>query len=108
MGTRPKHLKKSDRFPNLAKRSNVVTSDRDPRYNCIAFAYGRFDKKIWPSFHIDHYWPSGVPRGDDLTSLINLYASIGYDQCADGILNRASKRSLSTPYEITQLMPLAK
>jgi hypothetical protein len=84
MGSRPKHLKKTSSFPKLAKKSNDVKSDVDKTYNCVAFAAGRTDKKIWPSFHPDHYWPPGVPRSDDLTSLVNLFTSIGYTRCNDG------------------------
>jgi hypothetical protein len=46
MAQRPKHLKKSNDFPKLAKKDHLITSDRDPYYNCIAFAAGITDKKI--------------------------------------------------------------
>jgi hypothetical protein len=84
MGQRPKHLKKSNTFPRLAKKRNKVTSNEDKTYNCIAYAAGRTDKKIWPTFHPDHYWPPSVPRADELTSLVNLFSSLGYARCGDG------------------------
>jgi hypothetical protein len=85
MAQRPKHLKKCDRFPRLAKKRNDVASDADPNYNCIAFAIGRTDKKIWPVFHPDHWWPPTVPtQGDPMECLIALFESEGYRRCADG------------------------
>jgi hypothetical protein len=84
MGKRPKHLKKSNTFPSLAKKAHSVTSDPDVQYNCIAFAIGRTDKKIWPEFHPDHYWPPGVFRGDAMASLIKLFESEGYVAAKDG------------------------
>lgn len=86
MATRPKHLKKSNKFPRLAKKSNDVTSDADPQYNCIAYAIGRTDKRFWPKPHPLHYWPPNVNRGsgDDLAGLINLFELQGYARCNNG------------------------
>jgi hypothetical protein len=85
MAVRTTRLKKSNHFPRLAKKSNKVTSNPDKSYNCIAYAVGRTDKKIWPSHHPDHYWPPGIDRGngDDLAGLLNLFASHGYVRCVD-------------------------
>ena len=85
MAAQPKHLKKLRQFPKLVKKNNDVKSDIDKKYNCIAFAAGRTDKKIWPSYHPDHYWPPDVPRSnDDLDSLINLFTSQNYVRCQSG------------------------
>jgi hypothetical protein len=86
MANRPKHLKKSNVFPRLAKKTNEVTSDADPTYNCIAFAAGRFDKKIWPTFHPEHWWPQDVPRvdKDEMASLVSLFSAQGYTRCESG------------------------
>jgi hypothetical protein len=84
MPQRPKHLKKSNDFPNLAKRSNKVTSDKDPDYNCIAFAAGITNRKLWPNFLPDYTWPAGIPRSETLDSFERLFESFGYVRCADG------------------------
>lgn len=85
MAARPKHLKPSKHFPNLTKKSNNVTSDQDKQYNCIAYAAGRTDKKMWPTYHPDYYWPPQLERGpDDLSALIGLFESMGYARCSDG------------------------
>src|SRR4051812_43732089 len=81
---RPKHLKRSDAFPNLIKKAHDVTSDEDPDYNCIAFAYGITNRKYWPNFHPDFAWPDGIPKVETLHAFEKLFESIGYVRAADG------------------------
>lgn len=78
MPQRPKHLKKSDDFPKLSKKSHDVTSDIDPRYNCIAYAAGITNRKYWPAWHPDYYWPADVPRAETLDAFKQLYETFGY------------------------------
>jgi hypothetical protein len=84
MAQRPKHLNKSNNFPRLAKQSNWVTSDADVNYNCIAFAAGITNRKLWPNFHPDYFWPPGIPRMENLASFIKFYESYGYAKVNDG------------------------
>jgi hypothetical protein len=84
MGQRPKHLKKLPIFPKLTKKNNDVTSDIDAGYNCIAFAYGITDRKYWPNFHPDYYWPSDLPKVEHLDSFVQLFAKQGYKRAEDG------------------------
>jgi len=81
---RPKHLKPSSAFPKIRKANNDVTSDIDATYNCIAFAAGVTNRKFWPGYHPDYYWPPTIPRLPNIDSFIKLYESYGYAQCADG------------------------
>lgn len=84
MPVRPKHLKKSSEFPKLAKKKNKVTSDKDPDYNCIAFAAGVTDKKFWPVGYPDYIWPIGPFRPVTVASFEELYASYGYTRANSG------------------------
>ena len=83
MAQRPKHLKKSNEFPKLSKKDHLVTSDRDPYYNCIAFAAGITDKKYWPNWHPDYTWLDSVPRAATLDAFIKFYESFGYSGPSD-------------------------
>ena len=50
-------------FPKLAHASFRMTSDRDPGYNCIAWAAGVTHQRWWPLENPDEaYWPEGVVR----------------------------------------------
>jgi hypothetical protein len=84
MAQRPKHLKRSDDFPKLTKKSHLVTSDRDPRQNCIAFAAGVKNKKYWPIFHPDFAWISGIPRVETVEAFVRFYETFGYVETGDG------------------------
>jgi hypothetical protein len=83
-GTRPKNIKKDARFPSLNKKNNKVTSDRDARYNCVAFAAGETTRKWWPVFHPDAYWPAEAPRINAIASFVAAFATLGYEECDDG------------------------
>ena len=67
-------------FPALAGDGYVVSSPEATAYNCVAWAVGESHR--WWEPGID--WP--VPHGDDLVTLINLFASLGYGPCdRDGL-----------------------
>jgi hypothetical protein len=59
-------------------------SDIDTQYNCIAYAAGVTDKKWWPQFHPDYYWPPNAPRVNSLISFIAVFRELGYEVCEDG------------------------
>lgn len=89
--TRPKHLKPSARlptlrkdFPKLSKQSHDVTSDWDTDYNCIAFAAGITNKKVFPASRQDYFWPSNLPNVRTPAALEKFYEMYGYKKCADG------------------------
>ncbi len=75
----------------------AVTSEADPRYNCVAFAAG--DTALWwenlavpePGF----YWPPGaILAGDnqDIEALKRCFGAIGYEECAKGDLEEGYEK----------------
>ncbi len=64
-------------FPALAGDGYALSSPVTSAYNCIAWAAGESHR----------WWEPGIYRpvqaGDDLASLVRLFASLGYDSCDD-------------------------
>jgi len=86
----PERLSPEDekRFPNLAATGYRVTSEKDSRYNCIAFAAGDENRK-WDPAGLPlpgYYWPSGADRGSGPESLKSAFEAIGFELCANGEL----------------------
>jgi len=67
-------------FPNLNISNHIITSNADPGYNCIAWAYGSNSKWFWPVKR--SYWPANVTREATIEAFVELFASIRY-QCCD-------------------------
>lgn len=67
-------------FPNLKGTGYQITSTRDRKYNCIAWAAG--DQGRWwqpePSIF---YWPTGVAREISVESYVAAFATVGYFEC---------------------------
>ena len=70
-----------DLFPHLTEGSFSVTSPKDVRYNCIAWAAGDDGACWWPDNFSIGYWPSDVPREETLESFIRLFESSDYIPC---------------------------
>ena len=70
-------------FPGL-KDNFTVTSPKDTRYNCIAWAYGENHKWFWPAKRC--YWPTNIPYENTPEAFIKLFAAIGYQHCEDSLL----------------------
>jgi len=68
-------------FPNLNLHSYKITSNADPRYNCIAWAYGNNNKWFWPMKRC--YWPANITREETIEAFIELFTSIRYQCCND-------------------------
>jgi hypothetical protein len=76
-------------FPNLASDPDFeITSNADPSYNCIAWAYIENSKWMWPksSESVDmldaiRFWPDGVENNEDVTSFIKAFQLKGYSIC---------------------------
>jgi hypothetical protein len=62
-------------FPALAVDGYALSSPDSAAYNCIAWAVGESHRWWEPGI----YWP--VQVGDDLSALVSLFASLGYDPC---------------------------
>lgn len=69
-------------FPNSQNDPFEITSPPIPQYNCISWAYGISDVRMWPSTS-NFYWPSNITNNDKISSFIELYESIGYEVCDD-------------------------
>ena len=70
-------------FPNLNDDNHSVMSPETDNYNCIAWAYGVSNKRMWPKAP-DYYWPSEVTGIDELATLTQLYLDDGYEECENG------------------------
>lgn len=68
-------------FPNSASDPFRITSPKDKRYNCIAWAYGRDNIRLWPVLHPLFSWPPGIPRDESINAFIQLFQGIGYEVC---------------------------
>ena len=66
-------------FPNLTRRNYVKTSERTPRYNCIAHAVGDFSRWWWP--HRSYYWPSQCPLTASIDAFGMMFSCLHYSEC---------------------------
>lgn len=77
--------------PNLKKSPYKITSPKDPRYNCVAFAIGDLTH-FWYDVNINgYYWPPGVPSADTLIGWTKIFEIHGYEE--------TDNRSLESAYE---------
>jgi len=70
-----------DVFPALRGQSYQVTSPRDHRYNCIAFAAGDDRNWWWPDAAGEDTWPAGVARTETVGAFRDVFATLGYGVC---------------------------
>lgn len=70
-------------FPRLRGQAYQITSPRDHRYNCIAFAAGDDQNWWWPDAEGDDTWPSGVARAETVEAFHEAFATLGYVVCGD-------------------------
>lgn len=74
------------RLPGLDGSGFSVTSDHTDEYNCVAWALHETDR--WWS-HIEtlgYYWPPEVERSETIAAYQSMFASRGFEPCADGEL----------------------
>ncbi|WFU68582.1 hypothetical protein [Bradyrhizobium sp. CB2312] len=69
-----------------------MTSDIDPRYNCIAYAAGETHRRWWPIFHPDYYWPPGAPKINSIASFVAAFQTLGYVECVDGTFEKGFEK----------------
>jgi hypothetical protein len=85
-----------DDFSGLRESHYKITSPRDPRYNCIAFAAGDLTN-FWDDLGLagsgvrGYYWPPGAPSTDTLIGWVHVFQLHGYIETVD--------RSLEIEYE---------
>lgn len=68
--------------PNLIADGGKKTSEKDPGYNCIAWAAKR-DKKWWwqPGGGTGIFWPKGVLDDFTFECFVQLFENFGYVKC---------------------------
>jgi hypothetical protein len=77
--------------PSLRDASYKVTSPRDPRYNCIAFAVGDL-QQFWDDVRIrgrqvrGYYWPPGAGSIETLEGWMSIFKIHGYTETEDRTL----------------------
>jgi len=72
-------------IPRLAKFDYHITSPRDPRYNCFAWAVGD-TAHIWDPSSLGSgvYWPPGIAALPSLNGVLAAYAEEGFAVCESG------------------------
>lgn len=75
-------------FPLLQVGNYTVTSPKDAKYNCIAWAAGFRDRWWWPISPPggQAYWPPNAPRELTVDAFVKAYKSVGFQPCSDGSL----------------------
>jgi hypothetical protein len=71
-------------FPHLHDTTYEVTSPRDQRYNCVAWAAGDTRRWWWPGEVPFSFWPAEVEREESVANFIAAFASLGYEVVATG------------------------
>lgn len=70
-------------FPRLRGQPYQITSPKDHRYNCIAFAAGDDCNWWWPDAAGEDIWPAGFARAETVEAFRDAFASLGYVACDD-------------------------
>ncbi len=65
--------------PRIMAGNPRKTSNRTPRYNCLAWAAGCALKK-WDPCGKAH-WPKGIPRDWNVDTIVQLFQLLGYELC---------------------------
>ncbi len=76
-------------FPNALSegfdQNRDCRSDRDARYNCIAWALGKTHQFWWPRNVWGYHWPRGLPREpldqETVRNFIAAFETEGYVRC---------------------------
>jgi hypothetical protein len=42
-------------------------------------------EKYWPKSEPSHSWPAGIPNELTLSAFVQLFRSLGYEECPDGL-----------------------
>ncbi len=70
-------------FPKLRPGSYRISSPKDKKYNCIAWAAGNALTWWWPSEDDRDTWPAGLVREETLVAFEMAFRSLAYLACAD-------------------------
>src|ERR1017187_845945 len=71
-------------YPNLVADGGNKTSEKDPNYNCIAWA-AKEDKQWWwqPGGGTGIFWPKDVLDDFTFGCFVQLFEKLGYSKCQD-------------------------
>lgn len=74
-----------------------LTSDRDPAYNCVAWAAEGDTTRWWQDLGFDlggYYWPPHLrgPESGTVVGWIHLFRSLGYSVCDSAELERGYEK----------------
>ncbi len=80
------------RHPNLTVYGYTVTSRRNKKYNCVAFAAG--DCNWWwePDDEPGYFWPKSVPKDYAIENYIKVFELQGYSICSDNSLEKGFEK----------------
>jgi hypothetical protein len=67
-------------FPSLRNSDYKITSEKDPGYNCIAWAAGFDNIWWWPDPSPFAYWPEET-RECSVEAFVRVFTSMGYEIC---------------------------
>ena len=79
-------------FPQLRDDTFEITSPRDLRYNCIAWAAGDTTRWWWPGELPFSFWPRGVRREESIASFVEAFTTLGYEITRSGELEQDHER----------------
>jgi hypothetical protein len=72
--------------PSLKQHLYTITSPKDPKYNCVAFAVGDLNQ-FWYDVGVSgYYWPPGAPGADTLAGWSRVFEIHGYTETDNGTL----------------------
>ena len=72
-------------FPRLSSETFEFVAQPSIQYNCIAYAAGDASQ-WWGLEEEDYYWPEFATRSNEVESLIEVFAGLGFAQCRDSSL----------------------
>lgn len=67
-------------FPNLKDTGYQITSPKNRKYNCIAWAVGD-QNRWWQPEPAIFYWPTGVAREISVGAYVAAFAAVGFTEC---------------------------
>lgn len=71
-------------FPRLHGSTFHITSPRDRRYNCVAWAANDTRRWWWPGETPFSFRPAGIERKESVPNFVAAFATLGYEMCASG------------------------
>ena len=81
-------------FVKLRTEQWRISSEIDDSYNCIAFAV-HDTRQFWDPSMVGvrgYYWPPGIPRNWDVTTLTKLYELHGFRVCESAELEKGFEK----------------